>query len=66
MQRKLTGFFTDEWCFWHSTDLHANVLPNHVEITKRSADLATDAIGKVYRGELKNTDSFSPTTLVIK
>lgn len=24
---KKTGFFTDEWCFWHSTGLYANVLP---------------------------------------
>lgn len=26
MHRMQTGFFTDEWCFWHSTGLHANVL----------------------------------------
>ncbi|MFW2174645.1 hypothetical protein ACG95N_14115 [Acinetobacter guillouiae] len=27
MKRKKTGFFTDEWCFWHTTRLHASVLP---------------------------------------
>lgn len=27
MKNGKTGFFTDEWCFWHSTGLYANVLP---------------------------------------
>ncbi len=27
MQGVSTGFFTDEWCFWHSAGLYANVLP---------------------------------------
>lgn len=27
MQDKCTGFFSNEWCFWHSTGLYANVLP---------------------------------------
>lgn len=27
MKQKKTGFFSDEWCFWHTTGLHASVLP---------------------------------------
>lgn len=27
MQLQKTGLFTNEWCFWHSTGLYANVLP---------------------------------------
>ncbi|MDM1019380.1 class II histone deacetylase [Acinetobacter sp. VNK23] len=27
MEQKQTGFFFDEWCFWHTTGLHATVLP---------------------------------------